>query len=661
MSKKFTIVLLAVLVILSRASWGFAAEWPEHFEGPFPPQDWAIYQLGDASSGWFQGNPGYESDHSAIHIWEDYDCDNWLVTPAVSIPDGKSDPIIHFRHMGFSCSKYVYHGVWVSTGSGDPNDGQFVQLDSIPAGPEGDWTEYWTNLSAYSGQSVYLAFVYQGRNADAWLIDEVFVGDPPDMYLYDEELNPICGGLDETYTYSVTYQHNNNVTPTIQNAYIDDVPHAMTDPTGGSGPYSGGVVFTYGHRFALGGAHFYYFEFSDGADTSRCPPGGSYYGPRNGYYHWDFEDAAHFTATGPADDWQWGIPTSGPGGAHSGEKGWGTVLDGDHSNNSQSRLQTPTLDFTIGGGSKLELRFMSWVETDSSSPCDGGNIKIITPTDTTILYPDTTQCENYNAGCMDAGNAWIPGEPAFYGQRMGEETVIDLTPWTGESNAIIVFDFGSDGSVTDAGWYFDDVIIWGDPPLPVELTSLMAAAGDGMVTLNWETESERNNQGFEIYRRVEGEDFVRINAERVPGAGNTAAVHTYTYVDRDLINGVAYYYKLADVDFDGNVYMHDVVVSAIPTSILPKTFALSQNYPNPFNPITHIRYQLAKDVPVSLRIYNVMGQQVIALVDGVQKAGYYQVEWRGTDQHGRELASGVYFYRLDAGERVFTRKMVLLK
>ncbi|MFC1682981.1 FlgD immunoglobulin-like domain containing protein [Candidatus Zixiibacteriota bacterium] len=55
------------------------------------------------------------------------------------------------------------------------------------------------------------------------------------------------------------------------------------------------------------------------------------------------------------------------------------------------------------------------------------------------------------------------------------------------------------------------------------------------------------------------------------------------------------------------------------------------------------------------------GQQVVTLVHRDQKAGYYEVDWTGVDQHGRQLASGVYFYRLDAGERVFTRKMVLLK
>jgi flagellar hook assembly protein FlgD len=62
-----------------------------------------------------------------------------------------------------------------------------------------------------------------------------------------------------------------------------------------------------------------------------------------------------------------------------------------------------------------------------------------------------------------------------------------------------------------------------------------------------------------------------------------------------------------------------------------------------------------------LLVYNVRGQQVAVLVDRDQPAGFYEVEWRGTDRRGQELASGVYFYRLQAGERVFIRKMVLLK
>ena len=95
---------------------------------------------------------------------------------------------------------------------------------------------------------------------------------------------------------------------------------------------------------------------------------------------------------------------------------------------------------------------------------------------------------------------------------------------------------------------------------------------------------------------------------------------------------------------------------------IPKDFALNQNYPNPFNPSTLISYDLNKSMTnVSLKIYNLLGQEVKTLVDGPQDAGFYRVEWDSTDDSGHQMATGVYFYRLQAGAQTQTRKMVLLK
>jgi hypothetical protein len=96
---------------------------------------------------------------------------------------------------------------------------------------------------------------------------------------------------------------------------------------------------------------------------------------------------------------------------------------------------------------------------------------------------------------------------------------------------------------------------------------------------------------------------------------------------------------------------------------LPKSFELAQNYPNPFNPSTTISYAIpeGENVITRLAIYNIRGQLVRELVDEIQNPGIYRVEWDGRDQHGRQVASGVYIYHLQAGDFVQTRKMVLLK
>lgn len=91
-------------------------------------------------------------------------------------------------------------------------------------------------------------------------------------------------------------------------------------------------------------------------------------------------------------------------------------------------------------------------------------------------------------------------------------------------------------------------------------------------------------------------------------------------------------------------------------SAIPKEFALSQNYPNPFNPRTTIKYDLPKDSRVSLKLFNILGQEVVTLVNEEQKAGFKSTQWNATS-----VASGVYFYRLQAGDFVQTKKLMLLK
>jgi hypothetical protein len=96
-------------------------------------------------------------------------------------------------------------------------------------------------------------------------------------------------------------------------------------------------------------------------------------------------------------------------------------------------------------------------------------------------------------------------------------------------------------------------------------------------------------------------------------------------------------------------------------SVIPKEFTLFPNYPNPFNPQTVIQYALPHDCEVQITIYNILGQKVRTLVNENQKAGYQRVEWNSKNDKGEEVASGIYFFRIKAGEFSDVRKMVLLK
>jgi hypothetical protein len=94
---------------------------------------------------------------------------------------------------------------------------------------------------------------------------------------------------------------------------------------------------------------------------------------------------------------------------------------------------------------------------------------------------------------------------------------------------------------------------------------------------------------------------------------------------------------------------------------LPKKYSLGQNYPNPFNPATTISFSLAQSEKVKLKIYNLLGQEVLTLLNGEKPAGTHQIVWDGRDENGITVASGIYFYKLEAAGFKEVKRMVFLK
>lgn len=173
--------------------------------------------------------------------------------------------------------------------------------------------------------------------------------------------------------------------------------------------------------------------------------------------------------------------------------------------------------------------------------------------------------------------------------------------------------------------------------VPVELSSFTATVNGTSISLNWTTVTETNNRGFEVQRKSSDNDFVTVGF--VKGKGTTTQTQNYSFTDSNLPIG-SYTYRLKQIDFNGTFEFSKVVEVYLAA---PSEFSLEQNFPNPFNPSTMISFSLKTDADVSLKLFNLLGQEIATLVNGRLTAGIQQVIF-----NAENLTSGVYFYRIDA-------------
>ena len=205
-----------------------------------------------------------------------------------------------------------------------------------------------------------------------------------------------------------------------------------------------------------------------------------------------------------------------------------------------------------------------------------------------------------------------------------------------------------------------------DASLPVEISSFaLLDVRDESMTLQWVTESELNNLGFILERRSALTDWLQIASyltdSSLEGQGTVSHRTTYVYEDEGVEMDQVYDYRLADVDVHGNVEYHSLQLMGVSSSNMPEQFILYPNYPNPFNPVTTIRYDLPEDSFVDVTIYDMLGNVVSNLVKTNQSSGYKSIQWNATNNHGEPVSAGVYLYKIQAGDLVDTKKMILLK
>jgi hypothetical protein len=201
--------------------------------------------------------------------------------------------------------------------------------------------------------------------------------------------------------------------------------------------------------------------------------------------------------------------------------------------------------------------------------------------------------------------------------------------------------------------------------LPIMLGEFKGMTVDAhTVKIEWTTVSEQNTYGFYVQRKGEKEAAYTDVSEFIGGAGTTLnEEHAYSWTDAKANDGV-YYYRLRTVDLNGDVEYSSAIRVAIVLGVkdrIPVVFKLNQNYPNPFNPTTEITFDLPENGVVTLKIYNIIGQEVATILNGVQyEPGSYSQTFNASS-----FSSGVYYYRISVTgvnqNHDSLNKMVLIK
>ncbi len=259
----------------------------------------------------------------------------------------------------------------------------------------------------------------------------------------------------------------------------------------------------------------------------------------------------------------------------------------------------------------------------------------------------------YGAGNENGFMAKIPnGDPkqgSFYGKTPGLGTNANANG-TGD----VAYMFNSDNSITvfvlssNNGFGAYKLL----NTVPVELTSFTATATGTNVNIAWATATETNSSEFVVERKSSKGSWE--SAGSVKAAGTATSPRSYSFIDKNVSSG-KYSYRLRQVDLDGTTTTFAAVEVEVGT---PASFDLSQNYPNPFNPSTRVNFSLPTATNVTLEVFDISGQKVATVISGYFAAGYHTTD---IDAQKFGLSSGIYLYKLSAGQFTSTKKMILMK
>ncbi|UCE65915.1 MAG: choice-of-anchor J domain-containing protein [Candidatus Zixiibacteriota bacterium] len=543
----------------------------EGFESWFPP-NWTRI-ITNSGYTWFQASAephGGTFNASILYDPALDPQDEWMISPILDLSASTSDLELSFWFL----TSYYWHVspydnadmiIVVSTDGGSNWSAPLWTENDYGVFESWSWYEVVLDFGAYAGESNFkVALVYQGVDGAQADFDDVLLSDGDQPLVHDvaavEILAPAgmgdvgvpvtpeatfgnMGANTETFTANLTIELNGSP------VYDEDV--IVTDLAGNGTTID--VVFP---DFTPANEAIYdviaVADLTGDQNHANDSAFATYNTIPISDFFVDFESGiADFTTT---NDWQHGIPTTGPSGAWSGDNLVGTLINGLYTMGPLlSELTSP--EVTIG--EQATLTFYHWYTTENGF--DGGNVKI--STDGGANWTLITPVDGYDGILSTSYQNPIGGQQAFYGSNgFWQQETFDLSAYAGESIKI-KFDYGSDISIIGGdGWYIDDF-------------------------------------------------------------------HLESYT--------------TDIEAEATV---------------PKTLNLAQNYPNPFNARTTIEYNLPLNTHVTLDIYDILGRKIETLVNGNQSSGTHAVVWNAGD-----AATGLYFYRIQAGDLSEIKQMTLLK
>ncbi len=696
----------------------------ESFEDGSIPMNWTVYDNDDNSDQWEaleDADFAHTGSFSAYVGHNTYGNDDWLITPQLDVTS--SNHTFSFWARSYDPVLLEDFDVKLST-TGNEIDNFTEILDEVRGVPD-SYTQYTYDLSDYIGQRVYIAIVSVSVNKYSLYVDDVT---GPDVYIPPDPefaITPDSAGFDEvplgdtSDVQTFTIYNSGGGTLTLNWVQItgDESDQFILDDANDYpvdlGYYESITVDVYfapnseGEKQAEltieeddgnGGVYHDYPLTGSGYEAN--------YGGGNeeqgGYYF--ANSLATNAPSHPSFDW---IDISGTG----------TEITDQLDDETVYGPLDIGFTFNFFGTDYTELYVSSngWVSFDSPSsayplndsiPCESGlqNHIALFWTDLNPDNPNVSgvHCyvgnspegdfvltlEHYPQRSANSGG-WITCQLILKQNGNIKMQYLDHGEYLETDGCTVGLE--NDDGTTGVQYRYND---WGGPlfgsplavefgqddqSLPVELVHFSASVSSGQIVLDWNTQSETDNMGFEIYRSTDPEKGYQCiasyhNSPSLVGAGNSNMAHQYRYVDGHIRKEIIYYYRLADVTFNGVRHFHGPVTAMVPTtggsslkysSNNPRTFALKRNFPNPFNPTTTIGFDIPQiaegPMSVQLIVFNTLGQRVRTLVDGILAAGSYTITWDGRNDVGEPVANGIYFYGLKAGGFTQFHKMMLMK